>query len=108
VAGYGPWPVTAAAFLDRRFEMDLINLRHRRERKIARDLAREFMRNVTSSETIARPELLAEIFGTVCQKFDFVPSEVEAKRILEVASRHVARQRHKADRLLLDIGGSRG
>ncbi len=79
--------------------MDLNLARGRRERKIAQDVAREFMRNFTSTETIVPPELLADIFGRVCQKFDFVPSEAEAKRVLESASRHVAGERRKFDRL---------
>jgi hypothetical protein len=86
--------------------MDL-NLRHRVERKIAHALVAEFFRNAPS-EQVAPPELLAHLFGTVCQKFNFIPDESAAKRILEFASRIVAGKQRKADRLLLEIGGSRG
>ena len=56
--------------------MDLNPVRRRRERGVARDVAREFMRNITT-ETGAPPELLAHHFALVCQRFDFIPNEAE-------------------------------
>jgi hypothetical protein len=79
--------------------MDLNFVRRRREREIAQDVAREFMCNVTSSETVAPPELLAHHFGLACQRFDFVPNEAEAKRVLRYASKEIALERRKAERL---------
>ncbi len=84
--------------------MDLNLTRGRRERKIAQDVAREFLRNFTSTETVAPAELLAHHFGLVCQRFSFVPDEAAATRILQHASRHVAGRRRKADRLLASLG----
>jgi hypothetical protein len=87
--------------------MDL-NPRHRRERKIAHDLVKEFMANVTT-ETGAPQELLAHHFGLVCKKFDFIPDEAAALRVLAHASKEIAGKRHKADRLLVEIlGGKHG
>jgi hypothetical protein len=83
--------------------MDMNPLRRKRERDVARDLRREFMKNVTT-ETGAAPELLAHHFGLVCRKFNFVPDEASAKRILQRVSADIAMKRRRADRLLQSLG----
>ena len=83
--------------------MDLNPVRRKRERGIARDVAREFMRNVTT-ETGAPPELLAHHFGLVCRRFDFSPSEIEAKRVLQYAQTYISRKKRRADRFLKSLG----
>ena len=85
--------------------MDLNPMRRRREREIAQDVAQEFMRTVTSTENLAPPELLAHHFGLVCQRLDFIPSEAEAKRILQYVADDIARKQRKADRLLRSLHG---
>jgi hypothetical protein len=81
--------------------MDLNLARGKRERKIAHDLVKEFMANVTI-ETGAPNELLAHHFGLVCKKFDFRPDEAAALRVLEYARKEISRNQRKADRLLRD------
>jgi hypothetical protein len=78
--------------------MDLNPVRRKRERKIAHDLVKEFMANVTTAG--APQELLAHHFGLVCKKFDFIPDEASALRVLEYARKEIASKQHKADRLL--------
>jgi hypothetical protein len=81
--------------------MDLNPVRRKRERDIARDVRREFMKNITA-ETGAAPQLLAHFFGISCQKFDFAPSEAEARRILQYVSDDIIARKRRADRLLGD------
>jgi hypothetical protein len=81
--------------------MDLNPLRRKIERDIARDVRREFMKNITT-ETGAPAQLLAHFFGTSCQKFNFAPSEAEATRILQRVSDDILARKRRADRLLGD------
>jgi tRNA(Ile)-lysidine synthase TilS/MesJ len=83
--------------------MDLNPLRRKRERDIARDLRREFMKNITT-ETGASNELLAHHFGIICQRLDFTPTEDSAKRILKYVSDDITRKRGQAERLLKSFG----
>jgi hypothetical protein len=89
-----------------RLGMDINLARRKCERKIAADVASEFLRAAPSTAGWP-PELLAHHFGVVCERLEIAPTEAEAKRILKYVSDDIARLRRKAD-ILLKMGAHHG
>lgn len=69
--------------------------RRKRERAIADELTTQLTRNITSTEH-APPELMAHHFGLVCQRFNFMPDEASASRILNLVATELMRRKRSA------------
>jgi len=78
--------------------MDWNLSRRKRERDVAQEVARQFLRELKSiAEQGAQPELLAHHFGLVCERLDFMPTEKSAERVLNYALKEIGRVHRKVD-----------
>jgi hypothetical protein len=83
--------------------MDLNLSRRKRELGIAAEVAAEFI-NETTPESAA-PDRLVHLFATVCQRFEFTPTEDSVARIMRYTLKAIAKKNRALQALARSVDG---